>query len=86
MGSTWPEPTTGLQSLPLHASTASGLGLALLLALLDARLSERGDKEVLPTPLPGPKWGEAPASFPSCRMHEARLNGNPFAMVVLFYS
>lgn len=86
MGSTWPEATTGLLSLPLHASAASGLGLALLLALLDARLSEPGDKEVLPTPLPGPKQGETPASFSSCRTQEARLHGNPFAMVILFYS
>lgn len=86
MGSTWLEPTTGLLSLPLHASAASGLGLALLLALLDARLSEPGGKEVLPTPLPGPKQGETPASFPSRRKQEARLHGNPFAMVIPFYS
>lgn len=85
MGSTWLEPTTRLLSLPLHASAASGLGLALL-ALLDARLSEPGDKEVLPTPLPGPKQGETPASFPSRRMQEARLHGNPFATVIPFYS
>lgn len=86
MGSTWLEPTTGLLSLPLHASAASGLGLALLLALLDARLSEPGGKEMLPTPLPGPKQGETPASFPSRRIQEARLHGNPFAMVIPFYS
>lgn len=85
MGSTWLEPTTRLLSLPLHASAASGLGLALL-AFLDARLSEPGDKEVLPTPLPGPKQGETPASFPSRRMQEARLHGNPFARVIPFYS
>lgn len=53
MGSTWLEPTTGLLSLPLHASAASGLGLALL-ALLDARLSEQETRRCYPLPSQGP--------------------------------
>lgn len=81
VGAPCQNPAPGLLCLPFHASAAAGLGLALLLALLETE-----DEGVIPSTLPGPQQGETPAVFPCLRMQEARLHGNPFAMLIFLHS